>query len=327
MKLKIPKSFEINKWLEKLEVPARAIIWPFVMILAVLTVVPNISNLTEFIGLVLVIYLIIFFIATTVVFLIDVRPLSRKQAKTPSENIGVSANTERLGRNKWISIGLLVLVVIVSSLIFVARQLPATTQGYQAFFTAFAAIAALGTGIALAVLAYQQYKLRQTEHGLLFEPQILLRSAGSPITGELRYNNQKYPYRIEWTVLIHNTSRIPVPIEFMEVEVRCWGEDSGKKLYLSPAYCYILEPEGLQPPFQFILTEPQRIRWIIEGPDVGHELDYVSGDSGNRRFELIFRIYATIPQGPSVPIIKELVSNPFPVPQNAKWGLPTAIIV
>ncbi len=325
MKLKIPNWFNnIDKWLQKLEPYARIVVWPIVLLLAFLTVVSIWSEVTKFARFMLSIYLFLFFITTYVIFTIEKRHALRKRAKSSDEDMRESTYIEHSGYNKWISIGLLVLLAIILVPIL-ARQLLPDSLTYQAFLTAFAATGAWVTGIALAVFAYQHYKLRQTEHRFLFEPQIILISAGDAIAKAMTYKNKKYPYCIEWTVLIHNTSRIPVLIKFMEVEVKCWEEDYGNKLYLSPAYCYVLEPADLQPPFRFILTEPHPIRWIIEGPDVGHELDFVSGDSGKRRFELIFRIHATIPQGPSAPIIKELVSNPFTVPQNAKWGTSTPV--
>ncbi len=316
MKSKISKSSNMNKWIRNIEPHARQFRWVFGMVLATATVVSIYNILTPINRIIIFISLILFFFAGLIVFISD---LQRNQ----QEGTSIPVHTEQPGRNKWISIGLLVLVVIVIGLIFIARQLPPTPQGYQAFFTAFAGIAALGTGIALGVFAYQQYKLRQTEHSLLFEPQILLRSTGTPISGEeLRYNNQRYPYRIEWTVLILNTSQQPILIEFMLLRIRQrgWGKTPDKDGYLSPPSYYVLEPNGLEPPFQVTQTTPKRIRWIIEGYNASQELDDSFGDSNNRDFELIFYVEATNPQDPSTPIIEGIVSNPFPVPKDAPWG-------
>lgn len=316
MKSKIFNRLNLYKWLAKLDIPARAFIWPFVMILAILTVVLNISIFNEPTRLILLIYLILFFIATSIVFLNEVL---RNQIKTSVQETGSSVNIEHAGRYRWISIGLLLLVVIVIGLIFVARQLPPTTQGYQTFFIAFAGIGAWVTGIALAVFAYQQYKLRQTEHSLLFNPQLLL-SSSAPIIGEAVYNRRDYPYRIEWSMLIQNTSSVPIIIGHMAIKVKSARGDLGREEYI-PYDCYfILEPDGLEPPFQVTIAAPQRVKYVIAGRDMAQVLDYVSGNSKSRVFELIFKVRATIPQGQSAPTIMETASIPFIVPEKAKWG-------
>ncbi|MBE9513174.1 MAG: hypothetical protein IMY77_03890 [Chloroflexi bacterium] len=231
-------------------------------------------------------------------------------------------STEMSGRNIWILVVILALVAIIIVAIFVPRQLQLDPQGYQTFYMAFAATGAWVTGIALAMFAYQQYKLRQTEHGLLFEPQILLRSAGTPITGELTYNNQRYPYRIEWTVLILNTSQQPILIEFMSLRIRQWGwgKATDKEGYLNTPSYHVLEPDGLEPPFQVTLTTPRRIRWIIEGYSAGQDLDDFFGDSNNRNFEFIFYVQAINPQDPSTSIWYGISSNSFRIPKDAPWG-------
>ena len=122
---------------------------------------------------------------------------SRKQ-----ESKEILTHTERSGRNRWITIGAVVLVAIVIGFIFVARQLPPTPQGYQAFFTAFAGVAALGTGVALAVFVYQQYKLRQTEHRLLFEPQILLNSVNPDLPNSIFCFKEINPYSLSTHIMI-----------------------------------------------------------------------------------------------------------------------------
>jgi len=292
------------------------------MVLAVATVagISDILNPTN--RLVMWISLPIFFFAGLIVFASDLRRSSKQESAQKPMYI------ERAGRNRWISIGAVVFVAIVIGLIFVARQLPPTPQGYQAFFTAFAGIAALGTGIALGVFAYQQYKLRQTEHRLLFEPQILLKSAGTPKPGKLTYNNKIYPYGIEWTVLILNTSQQPIHIESMLLRIRQWGwgKATDKEGYLNIPSYHVLEPDGLEPPFQVTLTAPQRIRWIIEGYNAGQDLDDFFGDSNNRNFELIFYVQATNPQDPSTSIFYGIISNSFRVPKDAKWGNSTGVL-
>ena len=305
----------MNKWLQKIEPHARYFMWIFGMILATATVVSILNILTNINRLILLVSLILFFLAGLIVFIGDLQR-SRKQ-----ESKEILTHTERSGRNRWITIGAVVLVAIILVPIF-ARQLLPVPQEYQAFLTAFAATGAWVTGIALALFTYQQYKLRQTEHRLLFEPQILLRSAGTPITGELTYKNQKYPYSIEWTVLIHNTSQQPILIEFMSLRIiqRGWGKATDKEGYLSPPSYHVLEPNGLEPPFEVTLTTPQRIRWIIEGINAGLDLEDNFGDSNNRNFQLIFYVQAINPQDPSTPIFYGISSNSFRIPKDAKWG-------
>ena len=318
MKLKISKSFNTGKWERCIEYFARLFVLASVIVLAMWTIFTSPLGITWFAKA----FLIIFISAAAIVFYFEARHLSRKQPSNQQESTQIPTDIERAGRNKWISIGLLVLVAIVIGLFFLAQQLPTTTRGYQTFFTAFAAVAALGTGIALVFVAYQQYKLRQTEHSLLFEPQILLRSAGTPITGKLTYNNWIYPYGIEWTVLILNTSQQPILIEFMSLRIRQrgWGKATDKDGYLSLPSYHVLEPDGLEPPFQVTLTTPQRIRWIIEGYNAGQDLDDFFGDSNNRNFELIFYVQATNPQDPSTSIFYGIISNSFRIPKDAKWG-------
>lgn len=320
MKSKIFNRLNLYKWLAKLDIPARAFIWPFVMILAILTVVLNISIFNEPTRLILLIYLILFFIATSIVFLNEVL---RNQIKTSVQETGSSVNIEHAGRYRWISIGLLLLVVIVIGLIFVARQLPPTTQGYQTFFTAFAGVGAWVTGIAIAVFAYQQYKLRQTEHSLLFNPQLILTSGDISFTGSLLLWQMREPYTIKWTVYLQNTSQIPILIQDMNVYVRLVGEESSEQSRLAsrltPRYCHIVEPENLMLPFEVSLTKPYHIMWLVDG-SAGDVFDYVSRDSGNRDFVLIFEVAAKRPQDPKESIFfKETTSWGIHVPKDANW--------
>ena len=318
VKLKIPKSFNMGKWERCIEYFARLFVLASVIVLAMWTIFTSPLGVTWFAKG----FLIIFISAAAIVFYFEARHLFRKQPSNQQESTQIPTDIERAGRNKWISIGLLVLVAIVIGLFFLAQQLPATTRGYQTFFTAFAAIAALVTGVALVLVAYQQYKLRHTEHSLLFEPQILLRSGGTPIAGAMTYNNKKYPYCIEWTVFIHNTSQQPIVIVFMSLGIRQlgWGKVPDKDGYLSIPSYHVLEPEGLESQFQVTQTTPQKIRWIIEGYNAAGELGDSFGDSNNRNFQLIFYVQAINPQDPSTPIIYGINSNSFRIPKDAPWG-------
>jgi len=232
----------------------------------------------------------------------------------------VSTNIALSDRNRWILIGLLVLAAVILVAIFVPRQLQLEPQGYQTFFIAFAGIGAWVTGIALAVFAYQQYKLRQTEHRLLFEPQILLTSGSISITGLRTYPflEKPEPFQIKWTVVIQNTSQIPLLIEHMEVYVKL-EKDSERQAFLTPTYCHVVEPNNLTTPFEVTLTKPQRIVWIVEG-SAGDIFDYVSGDSGKRDFIFIFRILAKNPRDPGGPFLSQkTLSWPIHVPKDANW--------
>lgn len=315
--LNMLKSFNMKKLERNIEYFARLVVLASVIVLAMWTIFTSPLGITWLAKA----FLIIFISAVAIVFYFEARHLFRKQPSNQQESTQISTDIEWAGRNKWISIGLLVLVVIILVPIF-ARQLLPDSLEYQAFLTAFAATGAWVTGIAIVVFAYYQYKLRQTEHSLLFEPQILLRSAGTPITGELKYNNQKYPYVIDWSVLIHNTSQQPIFIEFMSLGIiqRGWGKTSDKIGYLTPSSYHVLEPNGLKPPFTVTLTTPQRIRWIIEGYNADSDIERDFGDSNNRNFELLFRAIVTDPQDPSTPTIKGIVSNSFRIPKDAPWG-------
>jgi hypothetical protein len=319
MRLKRIKDFIINKLPIGVESWAWSFVWIFGMVLAILTVVTVLPLLTSDTRLPLLIALILFLIATTIVFIFEARRrfLPRSTAKQGDKEI--SANTERSSRNKWISIGLLVLVAIILVAIFVPRQLQLNSQGYQTFYMAFAAIGAWVTGIALAVFAYQQYKLRQTEHRLLFEPRVLLTSTNPSITSSTTHDYIRKPYQIKWIVFIQNTSQIPALIEHMEVYVKLAGQEAESQACLTPTYCHVAEPEDLITPFEVTLTKSQRITWIVEG-SVGDTFDYVSGDGNKRDFVLIFKVLAKNPKDPKGPFLsEETTSWPIYVPQDANW--------
>jgi len=320
MKLKIPNWFNnIDKRLQKLEPHAKYFVWWFGIILATASVasVSNILNPTN--RVVIWICLFLFIFAGLIVSISDLRRSKQNGTEIPSK-------IEQPGRNRWVSIVILALAVIILVPIF-ARQLLPVPQEYQAFLTAFAATGAWVTGIALALFTYQQYKLRQTEHRLLFEPQIVL-SGGSPKIGLGVFNNKKYPYRIEWPVFIYNTSQMPVLIEYMQVRVKLAGEDSGREGLISPTYCHVVEPENLSEQFEVTLTKPCHITWIVEGSSAGDVFDYVSGDSGKRDFVLIFRVIDKRPQDPEEAIFpRETVSWPIHVPKDANWGPSTPYVI
>lgn len=325
MKLKIPKSFDISKQLKRMapwvEYWARFLVLMFAIVLAVITVTSVLSILPEDVGLQLAIFLNLFIIAAFVVFLFEVSHLFRRQSSEQQESTEIPLHKEQRGRNRWALLGILALAAIILVPIFAKQRLP-DPQEYQAFLTAFAGVGAWVIGIALVVFTYQQYKLRETEHRLLFEPQMLLRSGGTPIAGAMTYNNKKYPYCIEWTVLMLNTSQQPILIEFMSLRIRQlgWGKATDKDGYLSISSYHVLEPDGLEPPFQVTQTTPQRIRWIIEGYNAGQDLDDIFGDSNNRNFALIFYVQVTNPQDPSTSIFYGIISNSFRIPKDAPWG-------
>ena len=322
VKLKISKSFNTGKWDRCIEYFARLFVLASVIVLAMWTIFTSPLGVTLFAKVLLG----IFIAATLIVFYFEARHLSRRQPSNLQESTGRPAYTELPGRNRLISIGLIALVAIILVPIFAKQRLP-DPQEYQAFLTAFAGVGAWVIGIALVVFTYQQYKLRETEHRLLFTPQILL-SGSSPKIGPGVYNNQKYTYRIEWSVFILNLSQIPILIRYMQVRVKLAGEDSSREGLISPTHCHVVEPENLSEQFEVTLTKPCYITWIVEGPSAGDVFDYVSGDSGKRDFVLAFRVIAKRPQDPDESIfLKETVSWPIYVPKDAKWATPTPFTV
>jgi hypothetical protein len=305
----------MNNWLQKLEPYARYFMWIFGMILAIATVVSILDILTNISRLILLVSLILFFFAGLVVFISDIQQSRQRQGAE------IPAHTEQPRRNRWILIGLLILVVIILVPI-VARQLLPDSVEYQSFLTAFAATGAWVTGIAIAVFAYQQYKLRQTEHRLLFEPQLTLTSGDitSIITDVYpRQEKTPPPYQIKWTVFLQNSSEIPILTRHMEVEVKLVGENSGRQTHLTPLYCHLIEPAVISMPFEVNRNKPQRLVWLVEGRSAGDPFDYVSGDSDNRDFALVFRVFASMPHDPESMFSKETVSWGIYVPKDANW--------
>jgi hypothetical protein len=307
MKLKIAKSF---KWPREIEYWARGVSLLCVIALAIWTITTTPIEMTGWVRA----FLIIFICSALIVFYFDVRPLFRKHPSSQQRDREIPAYTEQSGRNRWIVTGLLVLAVIILLPIFVARQIQLDNQ---TFYTYFAGVGAWVTGIAIAVFAYQQYKLRQTEHRLLFEPQLVLTPGDISIDGLI---NKKEPYRIRWIVFVQNISQIPILIEDMGVRVRLAGGGSERQAILTPLYCHLTDPDSLSTPFEVNRDKPQRLVWVVEGSSAGDVFDYVSGDGGKRDFELVFRVVAIMPHDPGKPIFsKETTSWPIYVRQNANW--------
>lgn len=318
-KLKRLIRFIIYRRVLKIEFQARYLMMVFGMVLATATVIGIFNIVSNNIRLILLVFLILYFAAGLIVFISDLWHSSTKQ--TTKQKAQTAPRIEHSAGTRWLSIGLMLAMAIIVGLIFLWRQLPATPERYQAFFTAFAGIGAWVTGISLAAFAYQQYKLRQTEHNLLFNPQLILTSGIPSIHGLLFYPflTKPEPYQIEWHVIIQNTSQIPILIQDMEVCVRLVGEESGEQSRLTPSYCHIAEPDNLTRSFEVNLNNSKRIVWIIEG-SAGDVFDWVSRYSDKRDFVLIFRVFAKISQDSDAPIsYKETVSWPIHVPKDANW--------
>ena len=295
------------------------------MILAILTVVAVLPLLTGNVRPTLLIMLILFLIASLIVFVSDAQHRFAQRANTPKKQTGILMDIKWSARNRWILIGLLVLAAVILVAIFVPRQLQLDPQGYQTFFIAFAGIGAWVTGIALAVFAYQQYKLRQTEHKLLFNPQLQLNSGDISSTGSTRGRLfiDDRPFQIKWTVFIQNTSNIPILIKHMEVYVKLFRKDPSRLVPLG-RHCHVAEPANLNVPFEVALAKPQYITWIVEGSDylgsAGDAFDSVSLGSDQRIFVLIFKVSAKIAQDPRESIFfEETTSRPIDVPKDANW--------
>lgn len=226
----------------------------------------------------------------------------------------------------WLLIGLAVLIVIAVILyFFVAKNLSWDAQGYMAFFAAVSASGVWVTGAALALFAYFQWQLWRTQHTLLYIPVVNLISGGTPKFGPIEENQTRYPYRVEWEVLITNSSSIPIFIHNTALKLVPPEGIQGKDMPFSPKD-YKLEPANLSSAqvCQITSSSPQRVRWIIHGPDIGKIFDYVSDVSNNREFRLICRVAYSTPQN-HTPIPLEITSNQFPVPQNAPWGSSTYV--
>lgn len=326
----------MNKWLRKsesyVEYWAKFFVMIFGIALAIFTVISILPILPEDDQLRLLIFLILFMVAASIVFLFETRHLFRKQPIIKQEGTEIPEHLGHISRNRWISIGLLVLIVVVLGLAFLARQLPATPQGYQTFFMAFAAIGAWVTGIAIAVFAYQQYKLRQTEHRLLFEPQLVLTSGDIFASGSRVHDSVAVPYQINWTVFIQNTSQTPMLIDYMDIWAKLAADRlgwQGWQVYITSTrerVCHVAEPENLSMPFEVTITKPQRIKWTIEGL-FGDAFDSLSRESNQRDFVLACRVsYKRYGDPADVLFDKEVVSDSINIPQDANWVSKTAFL-
>lgn len=316
----------MTKWLKWIEFGAVVYVAIFTMVLAILTVIGTLDILPERTAVGLLVSLIVFFFAIEFIFILESwRRFPLRQAnrvKISTESTVVLQFRQR----GWILLGLFLLVIIVLALAFIAKQLPPDATGYQAFFTAVTAFGAWITGAALAIFTYHQWQLRRTEHNLLFDPQITLTSGGTPMTGLAIHNVVKYPYRVEWTVFIQNTSQLPVLVNYVQVNLMLAAQDKSRQAPLYPIFCHILEPADMKPPFEVTLTSPQRIKLIVEGSNAGDAFDYVCGDSGSRDFELLCKIFGTTLNGPQRSTSAELCSESFYVPQNAGWDTSSAVM-
>jgi hypothetical protein len=224
---------------------------------------------------------------------------------------------------KWLFLGLLGLFVLIVLCYWIAQNLPANVNGWSAFFTAFGAIGAWITGIALAFFAYYQWRIHQLEYTVIYNPRPHLISGIDPKLGSARRNGISYPYRIEWTVLASSYSTLPVFIHYVECELRLAGNGGGKHAVWSPKDCHILYPlnNTLSLPFQVTAACPQSIQVLIEGPSAGDTFDYVSRGSGSRDFELILKVFYSGLQRPDEHLVAEIVSACVYIPVQARWGV------
>lgn len=318
VKLKISKSFNTGKWERCIEYFARLFVLASVIVLAMWTIFTSPLGITWFAKA----FLIIFISAAAIVFYFEARHLFRKQPSNQQESTQIPTLEEQPSRNRWALLGMIALAAIILIPVLAKQRLP-DPQEYQSFLTAFAGVGAWVIGIALVVFTYQQYKLRQTEHNLLFNPQLILTSGDISFTGSLLLWQMREPYTIKWTVYLQNTSQIPILIQDMNVYVRLVGEESSEQSRLAsrltPRYCHIVEPENLMLPFEVTLTKPYHIMWLVDG-SAGDVFDYVSRGSGNRDFVLIFEVAAKRPQDPKESIFfKETTSWGIHVPKDANW--------
>jgi hypothetical protein len=221
----------------------------------------------------------------------------------------------------WIIVGFILAAAIIPLSIF-SQKVNLDDQGYSALFILFGAIGAWITGIALFAVAYQQWKLRQREHSLLYNPRIALYSASDPKDGQFRDEEFSYSYRIEWTILIQNASLIPVTIRHMQMDIQNIqtgniGGISGDRQQNS----FIYEPASLAIPFQVLSDRPQLIRWFLTGSAMADLLEDISGKSDQQRdFRLSFLVEFSTPQNPHNKLTEKITSQPLCIPQNAHWA-------
>ena len=310
----------MRRVLQWIEFGALAYVAIFTMIMAILTVVGVIGILPERTSITLLIGLIVFMVAVAIVFVLEAwRRFPLRHNQVPDDT-GTFANCRWFRQLGWTFLGLLLPAGVVLALVLVARRLPSDVTGYQAFFTFFAAVGGWITGIAIAVFAYHQWRLRRVEHDLRYKPKIMLTSGANPATGPATIESLSYPYRIEWVVLVENRSQLPVVVNHMNVSVRLAGEDAGTDALLTPLYCHVLKPMNMWLPLQVTLSTPLHVRWIVEGPNAGDAFKHVSGDRGARDFQLVCSIFTTVPEDTGSPVVTEVASDQFYVPKDAPWG-------
>jgi hypothetical protein len=181
-------------------------------------------------------------------------------SKVQNSNSNSNGPNRNFHRNLIFAIIIVIGALAIGVLIFIAHLLPANVYGYEAFFTAVGAIGTLITGVALAIFAYYQWSISDRQHKLLFNPELVISGRGSPKVGPVEDNGIRYPFRVEWTVLIENTSQLPIVIHHLDIELASAGSDSHERALLTPLYCRIAEPKDLTAPFQVTLSSPQKVR-------------------------------------------------------------------
>ena len=309
--------------MNKLEPWARMLVWVFGILLAAATVIMVYSLIRpSFAGCALLILFFLYLPAAVIVASSEARNLASSGQKNHLERQEHKRIAEHPKLYVWLLLVVMGLAVVAPILHFVVRPLFSDAGEFMALFAALGAIGALLTGIALAVFAFQQWKLHRFEHSLSFTPEILLTSGGSPRIGQARENSMDYPYRIRWTVFVHNVSQLPVVIRQVELVVRPTG-GHGKPAVLSPKDAHIVGADV----FEVTLSRSQSIRWIAEGSTMRDLLDYASDGSGIRDFELICKASGVAPQTPDRIITKEVVSAPIYIAQDAPWGPSTPFLV
>ena len=253
----------MKKWLPIVEAWARILVGGFGLVLATVGVIMVFPLLTtDFARWALPIALLLYYPAAVIVVYSEARnrPSSR-QADSPEgrEHEGI---VQRPKQSRWLLLALVGLAIITVVLLYhvLTPSFVAAMDDVTAFFAAFAAVGAWVTGIALAMFAFQQWKLHRFEHSLSFTPEILLTSGGPPKVGPARENSMDYPYRVGWTVFVHNASQLPVVIQQVDLVVRPTG-GHGKPATLSPKDAHIVGPNV----FEVTLSRSQSIRWIAEG--------------------------------------------------------------
>ena len=227
----------------------------------------------------------------------------------------------------------ILLLVIVARLVIVAQRLDwenDSSGALTAIATTAGALGAWVTGAALVWIAYQQWQLRREEHDLLHNPRLIVQSASELKLGRGVYDPTEYrieyPYRIEWTISIQNTSEIPICMEHAQVLVELAHEPRQRHAILTPQFCHMSPPGDTTVHFWVSRDSPRQITWIVEGASADSPFSYVAGNQLNSYFRLRCRVFAKLPSRQGGLVESAAASDEFLLTADAQWGQPVVSV-